>query len=279
MTTDNSPQQLVIDPKHPGRDDANYIARRQYFFDTSRDYRLHHKELPIIDYTPEEHAVWAQVSQKLAPLQQQYAWSGYLTGKTILQLDPDHMPQLHELDQRLAATHDIHLAPAEGLLDTRDFHEFLARGIMPCTQFIRYHTHPEYTPEPDAVHDVLGHLPALVHPEYTEITRLIGDGVRFSQDEQLWQWDKIYWFTIEFGLLEEDNDVKAFGAGLLSSYGELTHCFSANVERRPLSIADIIRTDYDPTQMQTILYVIPSLATLKQQLTDFIDTLPARTNI
>ena len=88
---------------------------------------------------------------------------------------------------------------------------------------------------------MLGHLPALFDPEYTKITRLIGNGVRQSQDDILWQWDKIYWFTIEFGLLEEKNELKAFGAGLLSSYGELIHCFSDKIDRRPLSIDDIIK--------------------------------------
>ena len=67
---------------------------------------------------------------------------GYLHGKEALQLDPDHMPQLYELDKRLAKNYDIRLAPAEGLLDTRDFHGLLANGIMPCTQFIRHHSHP-----------------------------------------------------------------------------------------------------------------------------------------
>ena len=116
-------------------------------------------------------------------------------------------------------------------------------------------------------------LPLLMNKEYADITRLIGYGVNQSTDDILWQWDKIYWFTIEYGLIEEAGETKAFGAGLFSSYGELQHCFSAQVEKRPLSIQDIINTEYDPTQMQPILYVIPSLAGLNQQLKDFINTL------
>ncbi len=271
--TDNSPAQLVLDPKHPGFHDAEYIKRRQHFFDISRDCRLNKKELSFIEYTAEENAVWAHIYQKLELLQQQHAWSEYLKGKAALQLDSNHMPQLVELDKRIAATYGIRLVPAEGLLDTRDFHGLLSNGIMPCTQFIRHHAHPEYTPEPDAVHDVLGHLPPLMNKEYGEITRLIGKGVRGSQDDALWQWDKIYWFTIEYGLIEEQGEIKAFGAGLLSSYSELMHCFTDAVEKRPLSISEIVRTDYDPTQMQPILYVMPSLAELNKQLTDWISKL------
>ena len=267
---DNSPNTLALDPKHPGINDPQYVARRQYFFDIARDYRLNKKGLPVINYTPEENAVWAQVYQKLDALQTQYAWSEYLKGKAALHLDADKMPQLAVLDKRISQTYGIRLAPAEGLLDTRDFHGLLSQGIMPCTQFIRHHANPEYTPEPDAVHDVLGHLPLLMHKEYGDITRLIGQGVRQSEDAVLWQWDKIYWFTIEYGLIEEAGSIKAFGAGLFSSYGELTHCFTEQVEKRPLSIQDIIKTEYDPTQMQPILYVIPSLAELKKQLHDFI---------
>ena len=96
--------------------------------------------------------------QQLDPLQQQYAWSEYLHGKAALQLAPDKMPQLATLDKRIASTYGIRLAPAEGLLDTRDFHGLLSHGVMPCTQFIRHHANPAYTPEPDAVHDVLGHF-------------------------------------------------------------------------------------------------------------------------
>ena len=270
---DNSPEKLILDAKHPGLNDANYVARRQYFFDISRDYRLNKKGLPFIEYQPEENAVWAHVYQKLDALQQQYAWSEYLKGKAALQLDPIHMPQLGELDKRIAATYGVRLVPAEGLLDTRDFHGLLSNGIMPCTQFIRHHANPEYTPEPDAVHDVLGHLPPLMHEEYGQITRLIGKGVRQSKDDALWQWDKIYWFTVEYGLIEEDGDIKAFGAGLLSSYGELKHCFTDAVEKRPLVMSDIVRTEYDPTKMQPVLYVIPSLAELKKQLIEFIDAM------
>ncbi len=270
MMPDNSPEQLVLDPKHPGFHDTNYITRRQHFFDISRDGRLNKKGLSFVEYTAEENAVWAHIYKKLESLQQQHAWSEYLKGKAALELDPRHMPQLVELDKRISATYGIRLVPAEGLLDTRDFHGLLSKGIMPCTQFIRHHAHPEYTPEPDAVHDVLGHLPPLMHKEYGEITRLIGKGVRASQDDALWQWDKIYWFTIEYGLIVEQGKIKAFGAGLLSSYSELTHCFTDAVEKRPLSISEIVRTDYDPTQLQPILYVIPSLAELNEQLTDWI---------
>ncbi len=269
----NGPGELVLDPKHPGINDADYVARRKLFFDTSRRHRLAKLAPPEIEYSEEEHNIWRYIYAKLDAAHQTKAWSVYLAGKQALGLDVAHMPQLNSLSERLQQEHGISLLPAEGLLDTRDFHAHLYQGIMPCTQFIRHASNPEYTPEPDAVHDVLGHLPALMDKEYGELTSLIGHGVNLSKDEQLQAWDRIYWFTIEFGLIEEDGELKAFGAGLLSSFGEMEYCFSEQVERRPLSIAQIVKTDYDPTQMQNVLFVIPSLAELRRQIEAFIKTL------
>ena len=255
--------ELELDPKHPGIHDQQYIERRRQLFHLAQDYRQHNKGIPIIEYTEQENEIWHFISEKLASAHNAKACAMYLKGKKLLNLDTQKMPQLFHLEKQVQTQHQIGIVPAEGLLHPRTFHHYLKQRIMPCTLFLRHHSDPEYTPEPDAVHDVLGHVPPLVDKEYVDITQMIGRGVETADDEQLIAWSRVYWFTIEFGLIKEQNEIKVFGSGLLSSYGEMEYCFSDNVERRPFSLDEIIATDYDSSRMQDILYVIPSLDELK----------------
>lgn len=266
MHDDLNPSELVLDPKHPGLHDVHYESRRQYFFDLGRDYRLHEKGVPLVQYEPIENEIWAKISSELAKAHEVKACAMYLAGKKKLALATAKMPQLYELNQRIQKEHGISIVPAEGLLHTRTFFYYLAQRQMPCTQFIRHASHPEYTPEPDAVHDVLGHVPALMDREFSDLIELIGKGVMRADDEELTAWARIYWFSIEFGLLEEANELKVFGAGILSSYGEMEYCFSDAVTRLPFDLPQVIKTPYDPTCMQNILFVIRSFADLSEQI-------------
>ncbi len=180
------------------------------------------------------------------------------------------MPQLYNLQRKLQEQHQIGIVPAEGLLHGKTFHHYLRQRAMPATMFIRHHIDPEYTPEPDAVHDVLGHIPALVNSDYVDIIQLIGCAMQNANEEEFIAWSRIYWFTIEFGLIQEHNELKVLGAGILSSFGEMEYCFTNNVERRPFSLDEIINTDYDTTCMQNILYVIPSLYALKAAVLELV---------
>lgn len=260
---------LILDPKHPGINDAFYIARRTEFYQLGLEYRLSQKGIPWVEYTQQEHDIWRYISAKLESQHRKKACAIYLQGKAALRLDNTKIPQLKDLDQQLRENHQIGLVPAEGLLDTRVFNDYLFERFMPCTQFLRHHSEPEYTPEPDAVHDIIGHAPPLIHSVYTDLIHLIGKGVRSANDEQLSLWARIYWFIIEFGLIQEHGETKVLGSGLLSSFGEMDYCFSNNVERKPFAIDDVVNTDYDPTRMQDILFVIPSLDSAKSAIMDF----------
>lgn len=263
---DLNPDQLILDPKHPGINDPHYTARRAYFFNLARDYRLHEKGIPLIHYEPEEDAIWSLISRKLLVAHREKACQYYLDGKEKLGLDLDHMPQLYDLNQKLQKEHHIGLVPAEGLLHTRTFFHYLSQRQMPCTQFIRHQANPEYTPEPDAVHDVLGHVPHLINAEFNDVIELIGQAVMRADAAAIEAWGRVYWFTIEFGLLQENDDLKVLGAGILSSFGEMNYCFSEHVTRIPFDIQTVINTPYDPTRMQDKLFVIASMKDLKQQV-------------
>lgn len=255
--------ELVLDLKHPGLNDKQYVSRRTELFHLARDYRLHNKGIPIVDYTAQENEIWRYISEQLISSHLKKACDIYLIGKELVNLDTQKMPQLHNLQKQLQAQHHIGIVPAEGLLHGRTFHHYLRQRAMPATLFIRHHSDPEYTPEPDAVHDVLGHVPPLMNSKYVDIIQLIGRAVQTANEEELIAWSRVYWFTIEFGLIQEHNELKVFGAGLLSSFGEMDYCFSDNVERRPFSLDEVITTDYDSSRMQDIIYVIPSLDELK----------------
>lgn len=269
-TINEEPTELILDEKHPGLQDQAYINRRNEFFNLARHYRLQELGLPKIEYTPLEHALWHTISKELEQAHQKYACSIYLQGKKALGLQIDKIPDLNTLNHQLKKQHGIQLVPAEGLIPTRAFFHYLSNRYMPCTQYLRYHLQPQYTPEPDAVHDIIGHVSPLMNKEYVELIQLIGTGVRQATDEQLLAWQRVYWFTIEFGLLQEGDQLKAFGAGLLSSFGELEYCLSNKVDRRPLDMHAIIEQDYDTTCMQNILFVIPSVTKLKQAVKELI---------
>jgi phenylalanine-4-hydroxylase len=141
---------------------------------------------------------------------------------------------------------------------------------MLSTQYIRHHSRPEYTPEPDIVHEAIGHIPMFTNPNFADYSQFIGHGARIATDEQIEELGRLYWFTVEFGLVEDKGDVKAYGAGLLSSFGELEHAFSDKVERRPFDLEQVIKHDFTYSDMQPVLYVIPSYAELKEVTRNYI---------
>ena len=118
----------------------------------------------------------------------------------------------------------------------------LSWRTMLSTQYIRHHSRPEYTPEPDIVHEAIGHIPMFTNPNFADYSQFIGHGARIATDEQLEELGRLYWFTVEFGMVEHEGEIKAYGAGLLSSFGELAHAFCDKVERRPFDLEQVINT-------------------------------------
>jgi len=176
------------------------------------------------------------------------------------------------MNRRLKETTGFRLAPIEGLVETRSFLSWLSYRVMLSTQYIRHHSRPEYTPEPDIVHESIGHIPMFTNPNFADYSQFIGHGARIATDKQLEELGRLYWFTVEFGLVEHEGDIKAYGAGLLSSFGELEHAFSDQVERRPFDLEQVINTSYDYSEMQPVLYVIPSYAELKEVTRKYIES-------
>jgi len=143
---------------------------------------------------------------------------------------------------------------------------------MLCTQYIRHHSEPAYTPEPDIVHEAIGHIPMFTVRDFADFSQFIGHGAKKANEQQLAELGRLYWFTVEFGMIEEKDGLKAYGAGLLSSFGELEHAFSDKVERREFKLEEVISHDFSYSDMQKVLYVVPSYTYLKEVTEKYISS-------
>ncbi len=260
--------QLELD--HPGASDDAYRTRRDYIAGLAKKFR-ETGEITDVDYNETEQGIWRHVAKRLEKLHQKHASPFYLQAKKDLAISNERIPQLTEMNRRLKELTGFRLAPIEGLVETRGFLSWLSYRRMLSTQYIRHHSRPEYTPEPDIVHEAIGHIPMFTNPAFADFSQFIGHGARIATDKQLEELGRLYWFTVEYGMVEHEGDVKAYGAGLLSSYGELEHAFTDRVERRPFDLERVINTAYDYSEMQPILYVIPSYAELKEVTREYIE--------
>jgi phenylalanine-4-hydroxylase len=268
MVTPPDVTELELEPGHPGLGDEDYIRRRRELFHLCRRHRLENLGPPLIDYNAEETRIWREVTPKLDELHQKHACQLYLRAKRDLAITREEIPQLRHLSERLRRETNMHLVPAEGALPYRTFYEYIADRGFPVTQFIRHGSHPEFTPEPDMIHDCLGHVPPLMNRDYAELLTLIGKAVSTTnRGEQVLALKRFSWFSIEFGLMEEGGETKVFGAGILSSTGEIPYSlFSQDVKREPFVTDVVINTDYDPSRMQDHLFIAPSLPFLRREL-------------
>jgi phenylalanine-4-hydroxylase len=262
------PDTLELEPNHPGLGDAGYVRRRHELFALCRRRRLETLGPPLIEYTPEETRIWREVTPKLDELHRKHACALYLQAKDALGISTMEIPQLRLLSERLERETEMHLVPAEGPLAYRTFYGYIAKRGFPVTQFIRHGSHPEFTPEPDMVHDCLGHVPSLMNRDYAEVLALIGRAAVSTPDPlKVLALKRFSWYSIEFGLIEQAGELKVFGAGILSSTGEIPFSlFSKDVRRRPFVTDDVIETDYDPSRMQDHLFVIPSFGWLRGEI-------------
>ena len=259
---------VQLDPDHPGFRDPEYRERRNAIARIAANYKLG-MPIPEAPYTPEENLLWRNIRDVLEPAHQKHACSEYLACVKKLELPRDRIPQLHEVSERVEALSGFRLEPIAGLVEPRVFLECLADGIFLCTQYIRHYSTPLYTPEPDVVHEITGHAVTLASERLANLNRLVGRAVKRTKSvAALERLSRVYWFTIEFGVLKEEGEVKAYGTGLLSSAGELEEMRQA--ELRPFDLEMASQQSYDPTRYQPILFCAESFAEMHQTLREFL---------
>jgi phenylalanine-4-hydroxylase len=264
-------QDLVkLDPDHPGFRDPVYLARRNDIARVALEYVVG-QPVPRIDYSEDEHAVWRTVWRKLTPLHDRYACQEYLDSRNRLALDRTHIPQLADVNAHLEPLTGFRMIPVAGLVSSRVFLSNLGQRTFLSTQYIRHPSQPLYTPEPDVVHELVGHACTLCHPTLAGLNRLFGEAASQVSDAALAELERVYWYTMEFGLVEEDSGLKAYGAGLLSSFGELERFITAATVR-PFDPEEAAGRPYDPTTYQAVLYRVRDFVSLASDVRAWLAT-------
>jgi len=185
----------------------------------------------------------------------------------------DAVPQVAAVSRFLERRTGFRLQPVAGLVSAREFLGALAGRRFCATQYIRHHSRPYYTPEPDVVHELMGHAPMLAIPEFADLSQRIGEGSLRASDAQIEQLATLYWFTIEYGVLREHGTLRAYGAGLLSSFGELEHALSGNVEVRRFDPEVARDTAYPITTYQPLLWEVASITEAFAKIDAFVSSM------
>jgi phenylalanine-4-hydroxylase len=263
---------------HPGVADPDYRTRRNHIASLALGWQPG-RPIPHVEYTLEEQEVWRTVCRELAAKHERLACREYREAMAKLALPADRIPQLDEVGDHLRPLTDFEYHPAAGLVAFEEFYGSLADGVFHSTQYIRHHARPLYTPEPDLIHEVIGHGGILASPRLAELNRLAGQAARRLETKAGRQFfATVFWFTIEFGVVREQGELRAYGAGLLSSYGEIEEFRGADL--RPLEIGAMGVQEYDITKYQPILYAADGIEELLDVVGGFFadcdDDSPAR---
>jgi phenylalanine-4-hydroxylase len=265
--TADADQLVALDPDHPGFRDPIYRARRNAIARLALDHR-EATAPPRVAYTDQEHDVWRSVWDHLAPLHAARAVTPWRAAAARLDLDRTRVPQLVEVNE-ITRPLGIEMYPVAGLIAAEGFLTALGRGVFRSTQYMRHHSMPLYTPEPDVIHELVGHATSFLAPEIVHLSRSFGEAALRADAVTLAQLERLYWYTLEFGVALEAGELKAYGAGLLSSYGELGD-LGQRAQLAPFDLEVMARTPYDPTDYQKVLFVAPSFAEMVHQLEDWL---------
>jgi phenylalanine-4-hydroxylase len=275
---DDGRVEVHLGADHPGFNDPAYRARRNEIAAAAMAWRPG-EPIPHVDYAEVEDEIWRVVCRELRDKHERYACRAFLEGKERLALPEDRVPQLEEVTAALRPLTGFQYRCAPGLVPLREFYGSLADRAFHSTQYVRHPSEPLYTPEPDVIHEVIGHGNMLAHPRLAELKRAAGEAARrVRTDEALQLIADVFWFTMEFGVLREDGELKAYGAGILSSYGEIEEF--RHMEIRPIDLAEMGSIEYDITKYQPILYRAESMDHLEDVVGGFFasadDDTPAR---
>lgn len=266
-----------LESDHPGFTDPLYRERRHEIAEIAKKYRIG-QEVPRVEYTDSEVDTWETVYTKLTSLYPSLACREHnealaqLTGAGIY--GPRRIPQLQDLSDFVLMRTGFTFRPVTGLLSGRDFLNALAFRVFFSTQYIRHHSAPMYTPEPDIVHELLGHAPMFLNRDFADFTQYIGLASLGATDEEVKRLATCYWFSVEFGLLHEGGNLKAYGAGLLSSFGELQHATSpanSEITIREWDPNEAAAQEYPITTMQPIYFAAPSMRVAKERMRNYCD--------
>ncbi len=211
-------------------------------------------------YTPEQHAVWQELVSRRMPQLREHACQEYLDGFEQIGLRADSIPNLAEVNKRLEPLTGWNATPVSGFLPPDAFFEMLAARRFPTTTWLRSRESMEYTPEPDIFHDVLGHVPMHAHPVFADFLQHYGKvcATIMGDKDKLERMGRLFWFTVEFGVIRQNGGIKLYGSGLISSHGESTYVIKGGPEIRDFNLEQVLEQQFKVSEMQKVLYAVES---------------------
>ncbi|MCF3973788.1 phenylalanine 4-monooxygenase [Paracoccus salsus] len=213
----------------------------------------------FIAYDEQEDAVWRDLVARQLPAVRQHMARPYLRGLDLLDMPTERVPQCPDISARLGELTGWSVQPVPALIGFGKFFGMLSDRTFPAASFIRKRKHFDYIEEPDIFHEIFGHTPLLTDPAFAAFSQAIGEaGTRCGKADYSWL-IRLYWFSIEFGLMREDGQLKALGSGLASSVTELPWSLSDAAEHRPFDVIDILRTPYRIDIHQPVYFVVDDL--------------------
>ncbi len=210
-------------------------------------------------YTPDQHAVWAELVSRRRPQIEAYACREYLDGYKIIGLEDDRLPNLSAISARLRPRTGWSTTPVSGFLPSDAFFEMLDARMFPTTTWLRSRDSLEYTPEPDIFHDVFGHVPMHAHKVFADFLQHYGSVcAKIANAEVLERLGRLFWYTVEFGLIRENGRTKIYGSGVISSHGECSNVINGGCEVRDFSLDEVLATPVRVDRIHTRLFAIES---------------------
>ena len=214
-------------------------------------------------YSESQHAVWETLYARRMPALRQTASRVFLEGAEAIGLDATFIPVLATLNRRLVSRTGWSAVPVEGFLPAGEFFQCLAHRMFPTTVTIRPADRLDYVPEPDIFHDVFGHVPLHADPVFADFLQRFGElAAAAATPEATERMARLFWFTVEFGLIREGGEVKVYGSGLISSHADATNALGPDCERRPFVLEQVLDQPFRIDDLQPVLFVVEDFGQL-----------------
>ena len=210
-------------------------------------------------YTHEQQSVWAELVGRRMPHIEQWACEEYREGYELIGLSAERIPDLYAIARRLEPRTGWATTPVTGFMPADAFFEMLAARRFPTTTWLRDRTSLDYTPEPDIFHDVFGHVPMHAHRVFGDFLQHYGEVCARVQDKTvLEKLGRLFWYTVEFGLIRQKGKIKIYGSGVISSHGECENVVSGRCEVRKFDLEEVLTTPVKVDEIHKRLYAIES---------------------